>query len=143
LLMTALDRYWREIGPPLERLAQDGRGDPDTERSLAAFALDGLLRDVLRHFHALATAHGEERWVDKTPDVYMVHATPILAQAYPRARFVFCRRSGVDVIDSRRRTHPEMTFAENCADWARILSDWQLARQHVEGRFVEVDQHDV
>lgn len=143
LLMTHLDARWQVIGPGLEHFAAEDRGDPQRERALARFEFGELLRTMLRHFHALAAPRGERIWLDKTPDIYMVHATPILAAAYPRGRWVFMKRNGIEVLDSRRRTHPEMTFEAGCRDWALVMQDWLRARGHVEGRFLEIDQREV
>lgn len=143
LLMSHLDGSWKRIGPGPERSAHANRGDPARERALTRFEFGAFLRHCLRHFHALSTPGGERVWVDKTPDLYMVHVTPILAAAYPRGRWVFMKRNGVEVLDSRRRTIPEMTFEEACRDWAMVMRDWQRARPYVEGRSIEVDQRDV
>ncbi len=143
LVMTHLEARWQEIGPGLEHLAGVDAEDADYKRALSRFDVDDLLRHVLRFFHDLSVEGDARMWVDKTPDLYMVHATPILCRAYPRARFVFVRRNGLDVLDSRRRTHPEMSFEEGCADWVSVMTDWSRARALVEGRYLEVDQRDV
>lgn len=143
LLMTHLEARWKVIGPGLEHFANEDRGDPRRERALSRFDFDEFLRWQLLHFHGLSVPHGERRWVDKTPDIYMVHVTPILAAAYPRGRWIFMKRNGVEVLDSRRRSHPEMTFEEACRDWATVMADWQRARAYVEGRVLEIDQREV
>jgi hypothetical protein len=143
LLMSHLDGLWQRIGPGLEHFADEERGVRDRERALARFEFGAFLRHCLRHFHELSAPAGERVWVDKTPDIYMVHATPILAAAYPRGRWVFMQRNGIEVLDSRRRTHPEMTFEEGCRDWAMVIADWHRARTLLAGRFLEIDQREV
>jgi hypothetical protein len=143
LLMTTLDRAWQTLGPGLQRLADGGRGDPAQERALTKFDADELLRDVLRHFHRLAVPESGSVWVDKTPDIYMVHATPILAAAYPAARWVWVQRNGVEVVDSRRRSHHGMSFEESCRDWAMVVGDWQRVRPMLGDRCLELDQRDI
>ncbi len=142
LLLTHLDQVWSRIGPGLDYFAAEDRGDPVRERAIARFDFRALQADVLRHFHQLSS-QGEQVWLDKTPDVYMVHVSPILAAMYPQARWVWVQRNGVEVLDSRRRTHPEMTFAEGCDDWAGVVRDWYRASRAFEGRWIAVDQRDV
>jgi len=142
LLLAHLDQVWGHIGPGLDHFANEDRGDPKRERALARFDFRGMQASMLRHFHELSS-QGEQVWLDKTPDVYMVHASPILASMYPKARWVWVQRNGVEVLDSRRRTHPEMTFAEGCNDWATVVTDWFRASKSFEGRWITVDQRDV
>jgi len=143
LMLATLDERWQQIGPGIQHMADEDRGDPRRERASSRFDFDALRRDVLRHFHAIAPPNGERVWVDKTPDIYMVHATPILASAYPRGRWIWVQRNGIEVLDSRRRTHPEMTFEAGCRDWAMVVGDWQRARKLVAGRCLEIDQREV
>jgi hypothetical protein len=143
LMLATLHERWQQIGPGIQHMADEDRGDPRRERASSRFDFDALRRDVLRHFHAIAPPQGERVWVDKTPDIYMIHATPILAAAYPRGRWIWVQRNGIEVLDSRRRTHPEMTFEEGCHDWAMVIRDWQRARTLVSERCLEIDQRDV
>jgi hypothetical protein len=143
LLLTALEDRWDRIGPGVEHFRRDGADSDESRRSLVRFSFDDLRRAFLTWFHELSTADGERVWVDKTPDIYMVHALPMLIAAYPRGRVLFVRRHGVRVIDSRTRTHPEMTFEQNCRDWARVMVDWLAVRSHVGERAMEVEQADL
>ena len=143
LMLATLDERWQQIGPGIQHMADEDRSDPRRERASSRFDFDALRRDVLRHFHAIAPPNGERVWVDRTPDIYMVHATPILASAYPRGRWIWVQRNGIEVLDSRRRTHPEMTFEAGCRDWAMVIRDWQRARKLVAERCLEIDQRDV
>ena len=142
LLLTQVDELWQRIGPRLERLVEDDGDDPDNQRAIARFDFRAYQAHCLRHFHELSS-QGEEVWIDKTPDVYMVHASPILAAMYPRARWVWVQRNGIEVLDSRRRTHPEMTFAEACRDWASVVGDWHRVRAGLTGRWLGVEQREV
>lgn len=143
LLLTALEERWDRIGPGVEHFRKDGAESAESRRSLVRFSFDELRRTFLTWFHDLSTAEGESVWVDKTPDVYMVHALPMLIAAYPRGRVLFVRRHGVRVIDSRTRTHPEMTFEQNCVDWTRVMADWLAVRSHIGERGMEVEQADL
>lgn len=141
--LSALDERWDLIGPAIEHFGRDGAESESSRRALSRFDYDTFRAHVLRHFHELSTAGGEITWVAKTPDILMVHAVPMLAAAYPGARFVFVRRHGIDVIASRLRTHPEMTFTESCRDWAAIMLDWRSVRRFLGGRSFDVEQHEI
>lgn len=142
LLITNIDALWQKIGPPLQYFADEDRGDAKRERALSRFDFHEYQRHCLRHFHQLASRDGQT-WIDKTPDIYMVHAVPILAAAYPKARWIWVQRNGIEVLDSRRRTHPEMTFAEGCNDWAQVVTDWHRVRGLLGDRWIQVDQREV
>jgi len=77
---------------------------------------------------------------DKTPTYQMVASVPILAQAWPGARFIFMKRRGLENMASRIRKFAEMDFAGSCRDWAIIMSGWRSVRSVVPNRFVELDQ---
>lgn len=143
LLMTNVDALWQRIGPGLQYFADEDRGDPKRERALSRFDFHSYQRHCLRHFHELSTPNGERVWIDKTPDIYMVHAVTMLGAAYPQARWVWVQRNGIEVLDSRRRTHPEMTFTEGCRDWATVVNDWHRVRPLIADRWLEVDQRAV
>lgn len=80
-------------------------------------------------------------WFDKTPTYEMVASVPILAQAWPNARFVFMKRRGMENMCSRIRKFAKTNFRGNCNDWALIMAGWRQVKPTVADRFVEIDQH--
>jgi len=143
LLLGEVERLWGTVGPPFEHFARDRRPDRDPERAVALFDVDELKRDVLRHFDGLCLQAYGPRWLDKTPERHMLHACPMLMGAYPAARFLFVHRNGIRVVESRQITHPEMSFAEACADWAGITRDWLTHRRRLGSRFLPLAYEEV
>jgi hypothetical protein len=79
-------------------------------------------------------------WIDKTPTRDMVQSVPVLAETWPKARFVFMKRRGLENLMSRLRKFPAIGFEAHCVDWAAIMYDWRKVRSSVPGKFVEIEQ---
>jgi len=79
-------------------------------------------------------------WFDKTPTYQMVASVPLLAEAWPNARFIFMKRRGLENLRSRLRRFPGLNFSDGCKDWNIIMSGWRAIRAVVRGRFAELDQ---
>jgi hypothetical protein len=82
-------------------------------------------------------------WFDKTPTYPMVASVPILAVAWPNAKFIFMKRRGLESMRSRLRKFSRVDFRASCTDWALIMAGWRNVRRTVPGRFIEVDQRDL
>ena len=82
-------------------------------------------------------------WMDKTPTYQMVASVPLLAEAWPKARFLFMKRRGLENVRSRLRKFLGQNFTQACKDWALIMSGWRNVRNSIPGRFLEVDQYDM
>jgi Sulfotransferase family len=82
-------------------------------------------------------------WFDKTPTYPMVASVPILANAWPNARFIFMKRRGLESMRSRLRKFSKVDFRASCTDWALIMAGWRNVRKTVPGRFIEIDQRDL
>ncbi len=97
--------------------------------------------DAVRHvFVELARSRFPSgRWLDKTPRSNMIAAAPLLRSIWPGARFVFCKRRGIDNVASRLRRMPETTFEDHCRDWALCMSNWLAVRDRLAGASLEVE----
>lgn len=96
---------------------------------------------VLEMLKSLALGFTSPYWIDKTPTYQMIASVPILAQAWPNAKFVFMKRRGLEVIRSRSRKFAAMQFQNACNDWSLIMSGWRTVRDMIPARFLEVDQY--
>lgn len=88
-------------------------------------------------------ALGRGRWVDKTPGGSMVRACPLLLEIFPRARFIFCKRRGIENMLSRQRKFPAIPFVKHCRNWVDTMEQWQSVRDAVGDSKLEVDQRDM
>jgi hypothetical protein len=80
------------------------------------------------------------RWIDKTPSVEMLKVAPILAELWPKAKFIFMKRRGIENILSRQRKFPDTVFEELCSDWSSAMEVWASVRQGLLTRSFELDQ---
>lgn len=88
--------------------------------------------------------HGSESFCDKTPGIPMLRAVTLAAWMWPNARFIFCKRRGLENIASRLRKFDGAPFEAHCHDWALTLQIWQELRPSLgTQRCFEVDQHDL
>jgi hypothetical protein len=87
---------------------------------------------------------GTGRWLEKTPGgPQMVKACPVLLEIFPAAKFIFCRRRGIENILSRLRKYPDRTLEAHCNGWAKTMQTWIAVRPALGDRAVEVDQRDM
>jgi hypothetical protein len=91
----------------------------------------------------LASGYTTPFWFDKTPTYPMVASVPILAVAWPNAKFIFMKRRGLESMRSRLRKFSRVDFRASCTDWALIMAGWRNVRKTVPGRFIEIDQRDL
>jgi hypothetical protein len=121
----------------------------DKEHVLIATLDPGAIGTWIRNYFAAAyrLRLGSGRWVEKSPDSYlgapMVRASPHLAEMFPRARFVFCIRRGIENVLSRQRKFPEVPFAYHCQSWADTIEEWHRVRDALGERAIEVRQRDI
>lgn len=93
----------------------------------------------LRTFYAQQFPSGA--WLDKTPGAEAVLATPLIRSAFPAAKIIATKRTGVEVVRSFGVKF-STSFEENCRAWAGCMG---ALHQTVE-RFPDilvVDQFDI
>jgi hypothetical protein len=100
--------------------------------------------DGLRAFYRrYAAARGKERWGDKSP-LHALHL-PVIAAAFPEARFVHLIRDGRDVAVSLRplwfAPGQDMTSLAN--EWARSVLAARAAGAELGPRYLEVRYEDL
>ncbi len=81
-------------------------------------------------------------WLDKTPSLEMIQLAPFILHCWPRAKFVFAKRRGIENIESRRRKFPSVPFRDHCLNWNACMHSWREARGELGDRYAEVDQFD-
>ncbi len=93
---------------------------------------------ISRIYQAWARKEGKPRWGDKTP--HYVTRIPVLAKAFPDARFIHIYRDGRDVARSwiRARFGPQNVFTA-AQDWkARVTAGRQSGLALPRHRYLEV-----
>jgi len=97
-------------------------------------------QETIELLRRLASGYTTPYWFDKTPTYQMVASVPIIAEAWPNARFIFMKRRGLENVKSRLLKFSQSNFGGHCRDWALIMSAWRTVREAVPDRFIEIDQ---
>jgi Sulfotransferase family len=101
---------------------------------------DALSDYIRRGFIQLARRlYPTAYWIDKTPSVPAVLATPLMLQLWPNARFVFMRRRVIENLLSRRRKFPQGRDESQYSDWAAIMRAWLRVRAQLGEAAIEID----
>jgi hypothetical protein len=136
-LIEAVERHFARFRPP---------GDPGRRPTMVANLPASVVVNGIKNVFGAAfmRTFGEGRWLDKTPGgKSMVRACPVLREIFPRARFIFCKRRGVENILSRQRKFPDVAFVNHCRNWAETMMEWHAVRESLGASYVEVDQRDM
>lgn len=89
-----------------------------------------LKAQLLENFRALyASYYPQQVIIDKTPGIPMITALPLLFQAFPNAKVVYCQRRALENIASRLRKFPNSTFEQHCRQWVVTIRRWKQAKQ--------------
>jgi hypothetical protein len=132
VLLSAVDTHYRTfIRKPTTMLGSVPRG-----------FLEAGIKNLFGR--AYIETMGAGRWLDKTPGgPQMVNACPALLEIFPAAKFIFCRRRGIENILSRQRKYPDHAFELHCNGWAKTMEAWIAVKPALAGCAVEVDQRDM
>jgi len=103
---------------------------PDFRRHMLVY-----VRDFYRKHYR------EGRWVDKTPGAEAILGLQMIQDAFPDARVVVTRRTGVEVVQSFRRKFAS-GFLDACHAWSNSMSAILTVREG-GGTFVEIDQFEL
>jgi Sulfotransferase family len=135
-VMPVFHRMLKEMDQHKERLKRHPNAlanelDPAAFReSLAAF---------LRGFYGRHYPDGS--WVDKTPGAENILAAEVIKHAFPAARLVVTKRTGIEMVQSyRSKFNAGMEAA--CRSWAGAMQALLWAQEHARDLLV-IDQHDL
>jgi hypothetical protein len=107
------------------------RLDPDQFRS--------YIIKFLREFYAQTYADGS--FVDKTPGAEAIAGIPLIQEAFPGARIIVTRRTGVEVVQSHVRKFG-VSVADACRAWSASMEALRRVRL-MSSDFLEIDQYDL
>jgi len=116
----------------------------DTQTDVLARSLDTadfrrLILQYIRGFYQ--SVYPDERWVDKTPGDEAIFGALLIRQAFPSAKLICTKRSGVEVVESFRVKFSS-SFETACHAWAGAMNAL-LAMREVSPGILEVDQFDM
>jgi hypothetical protein len=110
-----------------------------------AFPYDTLKASLVAYFEEFMLERFGPKWHDKTPgDSTLTHAHEI-KKMFPHARFIFCKRRGVDVIASatRRFASNSVAIRESCDYWVNVMMIWAELRHDLKMSSIEIDHRDI
>lgn len=84
-----------------------------------------------------------DTWIDKTPGVAMIQASPYILRTWPRSRFIFAKRRGIECIMSRLRKFPDVPFEKHCHLWKSSMQAWLDVRDSLKSCYVEIEQREI
>jgi hypothetical protein len=77
--------------------------------------------------------------VDKTPTIEPLHALQHIEAMWQDAKFIFCRRRGIDNVMSKQRKWPDRPFENHCREWATVNDVWDEKKKGLRSGWLEVD----
>lgn len=100
---------------------------------------------VINYFQAFFERHHPTGvWCDKTPSDFdkapAVRVAPLLLEMFPKARFIYCQRRGIENVLSRMTKFPQTPFWYHCRSWAGTITAWHEVRTQLGDRWIEVRQ---
>lgn len=101
-------------------------------------AFRGHVIDYVRGFYA--SRYPGDAFVDKTPGAEAILGAPLIRAAFPDARILLTRRTGIEVVQSYRRKF-DAGFADACRSWAACMLALQRTRE-AKVELLELDQFD-
>jgi hypothetical protein len=88
-----------------------------------------------------ARVYAGNRWVDKTPGGEGVRGIPLIMDAFPDAKIIIARRTGIETVNSIRKKF-SLPFDHACNIWTVAAKETMQIRQLGIG-VLEVDQFDM
>lgn len=81
--------------------------------------------------------------VDKTPTIEPLYALEHIQGMWPDAKFIYCRRRGIDNVMSKQRKWPDRPFENHCREWAAVNDLWDEKKKSLRSEWIEVDFFDL
>ncbi len=116
----------------------------DRNTALSRVPVDFMLAHIRRTVISVAKSlYPVERWLDKTPRPQSINCAPLFKELWPRSKFVFSKRRGLENIRSRLIKFPGISFLDHCKDWAVSMNAWLYVRHILGDSAIEIDQFDL
>jgi Sulfotransferase family len=122
-------RYCEQFGEADGVLAR--RLDPGQFRSHVI----GYLRDFYDRTYT------DGNFVDKTPGAEAIAGVPLIQEAFPHARVIVTRRTGIEVVQSHVRKFG-VNFVDACRAWSASMEALRRAR-FAATNLLEIEQHEL
>lgn len=105
--------------------------------------IEDSILDAVRQMQEAAFP-GVSVWLDKTPDGPTIRAIPYILRMWPKARFIYAKRRGIENVVSRTRKFPHLAFSEHCERWCIALTLWKERKATIpRGSWIEIEQREM
>jgi hypothetical protein len=131
-LAAAAEEFWRRSGPAIQASTAVSHVDRNA-------VLEGICNLVAGVYRSLYAGHP---FAEKTPSIQAIWAAPLIHRVWPHAKVIYCRRRGIENVQSKRRKFPEAGFRQQCVEWSRCMLEWRRVKADVR-RHCEVDQFEI
>jgi hypothetical protein len=131
-LASAVDLFWSRAKDAIQQ-----------KTAVATVKKEDVLErvyDVVRQTYA--GLYGAQPFAEKTPSVDSIRVAPLLHHVWPQAKILFCRRRGLENVQSKRKKFPGQKFANLCNEWRGCMLEWQSVRPNVPS-YCEIDQIEI
>jgi Sulfotransferase family len=118
---------------------QFGKSDGVLARRLNPSQFRAHVIAYLRDFYDQIYVDGS--FVDKTPGAEAIAGVPLIQEAFPEARIIVTKRTGIEVVQSHVRKF-EVSFADACHAWSASMEALRRVRLS-SGNILEIDQHEL
>lgn len=89
-------------------------------------------------------AHPTDYFIDKTPSLGPIQALELVDRYLPiPVRFLFCKRRGIDNVQSNSRKWPGRIFGDRCKEWSSIIDLWDVVSPKLSSPVMEVEFYDL
>ena len=138
----------------LQAIAIRERGKSSAVKSKGTLMHELLPIELELEFHNMVknihtSFYGREFIIDKTPGLPMIEALPFLFRIYPNSKVIFCKRRGIENIQSRLRKFPKVSFRTHCRQWVNSMKGWTKIKKQLvsqtghESWLCEIDQYEL
>jgi hypothetical protein len=69
----------------------------------------------------------------------MVHASVLMKELWPNARFIFIKRRVIENVLSRQRKFPEDTTERHYSDWTAVMTAWLAVHGMLAAAALEIE----
>ncbi len=88
--------------------------------------------------------HPQKVWIDKSPDSPMINSIPLLLKAWPKSRYIFAKRRGIENISSRLNKFPDKSFETHCIVWKKTMESWLDIKNKLKPDcYLEIEQREI
>ncbi|GMQ47916.1 sulfotransferase [Vibrio sp. 10N] len=102
-----------------------------------------MVREIYRRHY------GDTVYVDKTPGIPMLNSLEFAFDVWPNAKVIFCKRRGIENVQSRLIKFPNVPFEHHVKQWRQTFIIWRRTQALLSSKlkrndwFFELEQYEL